>query len=81
MTTCWRNKGGSTNIVRVRKCQKCKEMKTYFWWKCSERITFSPQDLISAVRGCSISCQYEARNVQSCVMDVLDAREGGHMII
>ena len=49
--------------------------------KCSERITFSPQDLISAVRGCSISCQYEARNVQSCVMDVSDARERGHMII
>ena len=49
--------------------------------KCSERITFSPQDLISAVRECSISWQYEARNVQSCVMDVLDARERGHMII
>ena len=49
--------------------------------KSSERMTFSPQDLIYAVRGCSMSWQYEARNVQSCVMDVLDAREGGHMII
>ena len=49
--------------------------------KCSERITFSPQDLISAVQGCSMSWQYEARNVRSCVMDVLDARERGHMII
>ena len=47
----------------------------------SERITFSPQDLISAAQGFSISCQYEARNVQSCVMDVLVARGGGHMII
>ena len=50
--------------------------------ECSERMTiFSLQDLISAVRGCSRSWQYETRNVQSCVLDVLVTCEGGHMII
>ena len=39
--------------------------------ECSERMTIlSPQDLISAVEGCSTSWQCEARNVQSCVLEV-----------
>ena len=50
--------------------------------ECSERMTiFSLQDLISAVRGCTRSWQYETKNVQSCVLDVLVTCEREHMII
>ena len=81
VTTCWRNEEGSISIVRL----KMPEVQMYegvLLVEGSERITIlSPQDLISAVEGCSTSWQYEARNVQSCVLDVLVTRKGGHMII